>query len=74
MEEILELPSVALDDVFYSLGGNSFQLMALIGKLNSQAAVEIDIVEVLREPSVRVIANSLEQALSGTQPSAEATG
>jgi acyl carrier protein len=74
MEEVLELPSVALADDFYSLGGNSFQLMALIGRLNSLAAVEIDVEQILREPSVRIIAESLEQALSGNYRPAEATG
>jgi aryl carrier-like protein len=71
MEEILELAVVGLTDDFYSLGGNSFQLMTLIARLNSRAAVDIDVARILREPTVDGIAHSLEDALSAPATSAE---
>jgi hypothetical protein len=71
MEEILELAAVGLTDDFYSLGGNSFQLMMLIARLNSRATVDIDVARILREPTVDAIAHSLEDALSAPATSAE---
>jgi len=71
MEEILQLAAVGLTDDFYSLGGNSFQLMMLIARLNSRATVDIDVARILREPTVDAIAHSLEDALSAPATSAE---
>ena len=59
--EVLDLPSVSVDDSFFALGGHSLLAMRLWGRLRSELAVEFELRQIMDTPTAAGLAASLER-------------
>ncbi len=58
-KELLNLQSVGVNDNFFDVGGHSLLIAKLVSLTNEKAGVEIEVVDVFRYPTIRLISNNL---------------
>jgi hypothetical protein len=61
VRDVLELPSVCLDDDFFTAGGNSLDAMHVVGRLSHACGLRVRVSHVLAHPVLREFAAFLEQ-------------
>jgi amino acid adenylation domain-containing protein len=62
--EVLGVERVGLDDNFFELGGNSLLIVRLRARLAAATGKELPVVELFRSPTVRALAERLEEETS----------
>ncbi|MFJ2192235.1 amino acid adenylation domain-containing protein [Kitasatospora sp. NPDC087861] len=60
--EVLRVPSVAPEDDFFALGGNSIAAMRLAGRIRSTLGVDVPLSELFDEPTVAGLDHRLDRA------------
>lgn len=60
--ELLELPSISTEDNFFEIGGHSLLVMRMRDAIKQQLKLEVDIVDLFRFPTVRSLAQHLQQS------------
>lgn len=69
-QEVLGIPEVALDAPFFEVGGHSLALARVQAKLQSRLGVEVDILTLLRLPTIQQLAEHLLRTVPGLKPPA----
>src|SRR5262249_7827225 len=59
--DVLRVEEVGIDSNFFELGGNSFQLIQVYGKLCQSVSGELLLVELFEFPTIRLLARRLSQ-------------
>ncbi|WP_157536742.1 non-ribosomal peptide synthetase [Kitasatospora mediocidica] len=70
--EVLDVPSVGLDDNFFALGGHSLLATKLISRIRTALGAELGIRDLFRNPTVAGITEKLKDG-SPVRPALEAT-
>jgi len=60
--ELLRVPSVALDDNFFDLGGNSLLMVQAHFRLRQSVSTSLSVLDLFRYPTIRLLANAMELA------------
>ena len=66
--ELLGLDQVGLHDNFFDLGGHSLLITLVRARLQEQLGIDLSMVDLFEHPTVRALADRLEQALEQTGP------
>ncbi len=66
--EVLEIPRVGVEDNFFDLGGHSLLTVRLQHRLREALALELSLVELFQNPTVRSLADHLDRRERGTPP------
>jgi amino acid adenylation domain-containing protein len=66
--ELLNVPSVGVDDDFFALGGHSLLVTRLVSRVRSLLGVELSVRQVFDHPTVAALAAALDAADRGTRP------
>ncbi|MFI9503427.1 amino acid adenylation domain-containing protein [Nocardia sp. NPDC052566] len=67
--EILDRSSVGLDDGLFELGGDSFTALRLVRAMRQRCGIQVALLELYRNPTVRGLAAQLDSAESSTEQS-----
>ena len=59
--DVLKRSQVALDDNFFTMGGNSLRVMELTSRIRGELALGVELLDVYTYPTVRELADRLEQ-------------
>ncbi len=59
--EILNRTSIAPDQHFFDIGGDSLSALALIGKINQQFAINLSVVVLFEQPTISALAKLIKQ-------------
>jgi hypothetical protein len=73
-KELLGVPRVGRDDSFFEMGGHSLKAAALAARLLGEHALQIELVEVFRHPTLAGLACLAEQRARAAAPEAAAPG
>jgi acyl carrier protein len=58
-QEVLDRPSVGLDDNFFDLGGSSVHVIHVLALLRERLNVEIAVLDLFRYPTIRSLLDAL---------------
>lgn len=58
-QQVLQLPSIGVQDNFFDLGGNSLIAVTLIGKIRSVLKVQLSLINLFRSPTVADLAQEI---------------
>jgi amino acid adenylation domain-containing protein len=61
-QEVLNLPSVGIDDSFFSLGGHSLMLTQVLGRLRAAFEVDLPLRTLFDAPTVADVAHAIDEA------------
>ncbi|MEO3814911.1 AMP-binding protein, partial [Sphaerisporangium sp. B11E5] len=66
--EVLGVPTVNADDNFFDLGGHSLMAVRLLNLVRGTMGVELDLRDMMRNPTVAGVAEALDGAMPTTRP------
>jgi acyl-CoA synthetase (AMP-forming)/AMP-acid ligase II/acyl carrier protein len=66
-QQVLRVKEVGMNDSFFSLGGNSLQLVQLLGFMSTAFTRKVSIAELFQYPTVRSLAAHLEQPAAASR-------
>ncbi len=58
-QQVLQLPSIGVQDNFFDLGGNSLIAVTLIGKIRSALNVQLSLISLFRSPTIADLAQEI---------------
>jgi amino acid adenylation domain-containing protein len=60
-QKVLQIPTVAVTDNFFNLGGNSLMAVTLIGKIRSGLNVDLPLISLFQSPTILGLVKEIEQ-------------
>ena len=63
--QVLEIPTLGLDDDFFELGGDSYLALVLVLEIEQRVGVELDLGDVFAAPTLRNMVDLLESGRNG---------
>lgn len=73
VRDVLEQPSVSLEDDFFAAGGDSLLAMHVIGRLSHTSGLRVRVSHLFAHPVLRELAAALEQLRDAQTPGVEDT-
>lgn len=61
-QRMLQVPQIGIEDSFFDLGGNSLIAVTLIGEIRSVFNVELPLMSLFRNPTIRAMAHWIDQS------------
>ena len=78
LRDVLHLKKVEDDDNFFSLGGDSIRAIEVVGRIQDELGLKLELIDILKHPSVRalneaLVAQSRAHVNTGVAPVSERT-
>lgn len=72
--EVLEVNKIGINDNFFQLGGHSLKAISIISKIYKEFNVEVSIMQIFSAPTIKELAEYIENSKPETYMSIEKTG
>ncbi|MEM8908732.1 MAG: condensation domain-containing protein, partial [Bacteroidota bacterium] len=73
-QDLLNLETIAPDEDFFDLGGHSLIASRVVTAIESEIGVQIEMIDVFRNPTIATLSELLEQKTQAKKPNAIPTG